>query len=1229
MSQQLIKKNQAGGYSNVMPKSWIEAIKDKGTGQTLVEILQGFNMYFLPYNGNTSQTRCLVPTILRKKGLWITYVKYDGNVYTEWYAADEIDDKSWGDSSNWRIGNNTLVGDITISANGNWVINGTETEFKAIGEKGNTPLIRVDNNRLQVSYDLGDTYMNVTENPVYTQFRNHNNKIQFSTDLGATWTDASDEIAAYFRWYATTGDTQANNVGRLQISRDNKTWTNLSNDIINNLHISRYIGVNESLPTSNIAEGTIYAKGPYYAEDDALNENPIYRLWVYAWKDNTLAWQDNGEFTSIAAGVVQETGNSETEVMSQKATTEKLEELSSKSVYFKPSSEKQFTDRIKELYLEGLDVSKKYYAKYLQRLISGTYVADQISIYEYTADDKSDEIFVAVCEDTTLSEDIVPIKERNDSGISGYWIKHFNETDRIVGVVPSTSDIIVDTVSNVRYSPTICGYLESKRIRELINGKGYFVESLEPSRVNHVTELYLEGLDISKRYYARINQYHTTDYVANQLFIYEYTLEDRSDAIRVAKKEERDLNKKTLQISADGDSNITGYALINNFDNMSVSNSTTPDINIAFVSNIDNSPILREILMAKNVYLKQHVDKKICSKLKELYLQNLNTNKIYRFALFRRLESGSYIADQIHIYQYDNENLDNPIKVAVCEDTTFSKGVVTIKESNNSGISGYIIKDIDDDDKLLDLSYYDIDINAVGNLYNSQTILNEAFINPYRITERVNYGYWVTYAELLRDYNKDIYVTYEGAITETDSYLSKVTFGTNSNTTTKFAIGYIDQRNIPIIRTTFSVPCVPWKNTVSLIDRKIKIKAGEQLFVVVGKKENSIYFKRWTEENELQQKYQMLYGSISNGVSRLASEFGAAVSFTWETIGIDTIFADKQELQSVDNKATEANDLAQSALSKIGYFTDRQNNIYKAIVVNGTLQLVPSIYKKILLFCNSTGKNGRVYSKGWGGYRGMASSKNGLDYYTHISNGFKQKDSNAQVVLKNVWEWEHDFSVGYEQYFTNVSNIDCIIFRAGENVKDISAFKENLLSLIDYCINQFPTAEILITTTTSGHQEKDSILLDVATLRNCLFVKTTLLGKEHHEKIGHYLYGDYTPDNGASWDTTTQVFYKISDSGVANHANDTGMLYMANKILQTLKYQPINLLHNITIGETNGYTCDIVNTQWVENGVVNVISNGNNVSVLTTDDTSVDVINHNDGVFTFDMPNQDVIISVS
>lgn len=433
MSQQLVKKGANGRMVNVNPKSWIEAIKDKNTGQTLVEILQGFNMYFLPYNGNTSSTRCLVPTMLRKKGLWITYVKYDGNVYTEWYAASEIDDKSWGDSSNWRVGNNTLVGDITISANGNWVINGTETEFKAVGEKGNTPMLRVVNNRLQVSYNLGEDYMDITDNPVYTKFR----------------------------WLATSGDTQANNVGRIQASIDEgKTWTNMSNDFTNNLHIKKYIGVNESLPTSGIAEGTIYAKGPYYDEGDTLNDNPIYRLWVYAWKGNTLAWQDNGEFQSIAAGVVQETGDSETEVMSQAAVTRELSDLTS-NVVMSPlfGDDKHINSIIRELYIpENL----------LERIDTERPVSIMISNGYYNANDDVYYIGINIYQDDNLkigamsiigassTDAEIKIQNKRQGIYNDNDVYSFIDWNRLEnGATVSIQCNISSNVSNLNYNPNI------------------------------------------------------------------------------------------------------------------------------------------------------------------------------------------------------------------------------------------------------------------------------------------------------------------------------------------------------------------------------------------------------------------------------------------------------------------------------------------------------------------------------------------------------------------------------------------------------------------------------------------------------------------------------------------------------------------------------------------------------------------------------------------------------
>lgn len=197
--QQLIKKNQSGGYQDIYPKTFIDAIRDKESGMSLSDILNGFNMYFLPYVGNPESTRLLVPKLLRRQGLWITYVKYDKTVVTEWYAGEDISDTAWKNSSNWRIGNNNLVGDITISSDGNWVVNGENTGVKAQGEPGITPLLRIYDNKLQVSYTNGTTYTTINDTPIYTQFKVVNNKLQMSTTLGKSWIDVSDYIASYFR----------------------------------------------------------------------------------------------------------------------------------------------------------------------------------------------------------------------------------------------------------------------------------------------------------------------------------------------------------------------------------------------------------------------------------------------------------------------------------------------------------------------------------------------------------------------------------------------------------------------------------------------------------------------------------------------------------------------------------------------------------------------------------------------------------------------------------------------------------------------------------------------------------------------------------------------------------------------------------------------------------------------------------------------------------------------
>lgn len=348
--QQLIKKNsQEGRYEDIFPKTFTDAVEDRESGNNLNEILSGFNMYFLSYNGSRELTRLQVPLSLRKTGLWITYVLYDKTVVTEWYTGEAIDDDSWKSPDNWRVGSNMLVGDISISSDGYWVVNGVVTTTKAQGEQGITPMLRVgSNNHLQVSYTNGSSWVDVSTNPVYTQFRVLNNKLQQSTDLGNTytyiseelaykfqesgnklqmskdlgntWEDVSDYIAAWFKFTGTTGSSQADNVGKIQISRDNGvTWSDLSGEFTNSLHIKGYVATVGALPSSAV-QGDIYGVGPTYDPSDTGQTNPIYQLYV---KDST-GWVNNGKFTSIAAGVVQTTGTSTTEVMSQDAVSKEF-----------------------------------------------------------------------------------------------------------------------------------------------------------------------------------------------------------------------------------------------------------------------------------------------------------------------------------------------------------------------------------------------------------------------------------------------------------------------------------------------------------------------------------------------------------------------------------------------------------------------------------------------------------------------------------------------------------------------------------------------------------------------------------------------------------------------------------------------------------------------------------------------------------------------------------------
>lgn len=189
---------------------------------------------------------------------------------------------------------------------------------------------------------------------------------------GNEWISA----ATYFRW-------GPNNT--IQISRNNRDWEDLSEPFSNSLYIKGYVNSTSNLP-SNALLGDIYMVGT----------GAPYNMYV----KTSEGWKNNGQYTSITAGIEQTTGQSTTNVMSQKAVTDKLTELESELDDMSLGSKSILGDGYifsKEnlmqgtpTYIEDITVSTKDAisalpsCKYYLNNIAGFLVA----VYEYDSDGK-------------------------------------------------------------------------------------------------------------------------------------------------------------------------------------------------------------------------------------------------------------------------------------------------------------------------------------------------------------------------------------------------------------------------------------------------------------------------------------------------------------------------------------------------------------------------------------------------------------------------------------------------------------------------------------------------------------------------------------------------------------------------------------------------------------------------------------------------------------------------
>lgn len=493
-----------------------------------------------------------------------------------------------------------------------------------------------------------------------------------------------------------------------------------------------------------------------------------------------------------------------------------------------------------------------------------------------------------------------------------------------------------------------------------------------------------------------------------------------------------------------------------------------------------------------------------------------------------------------------------------------------------------------------------------------------------------------------------IIVTQKNAKSTIDGYITNISLGCYSNNNEnkiKMIIGKLDQNNICIPRIEFDVIFKKQISSVDVRDKHLKIYEGEHLFAyacyyqddndednnnVVGFQscETSIWGINYPEESK------MIYGNIDSPLQELPVNGGGCIYLIFNVVQIDSIFALKDD----STNSTQMNYL-NDLLSKSQYIYDDNNNAYKIKVVDGQCVPVSIHFKQALLLGNSLTSHGLRTEIGYYGEEyAMAATSNDTCWGTLFKRVLQQKNPDAVTIRYNVANWEtqmqnymslDSFDALLSDYID--SKTDLIIFKAGENVSgdNLSIMKESLTLFIQYLKQNFQNATILMATQFWTHNQKDSIIMQVANETNTQFIYST--GGEHLELLGDYTFGS----DGKQ--------YPIIHSGVANHVSDNGFYTWTNTLAKYFKYEPLNEHYNISISTSKEYK--IKSNTGIKNGLITVQVKSDTQPVCTILDSISETIEYTvhdlskvsfqsspafdaDYAITFIMPGSDVTVTI-
>ena len=176
---------------------------------------------------------------------------------------------------------------------------------------------------------------------------------------------------------------------------------------------------------------------------------------------------------------------------------------------------------------------------------------------------------------------------------------------------------------------------------------------------------------------------------------------------------------------------------------------------------------------------------------------------------------------------------------------------------------------------------------------------------------------------------------------------------------------------------------------------------------------------------------------------------------------------------------------------------------------------------------------------------GMASTRKENDYYHLICNHLKQAKGNvcSHVTNFSIWETQaHDRAETFESIKKYMSNkLNLITIQLSENVTDYTTWESDYVELVSYIKQKAPNAQIIligdfwdINKTTVKERVAQQTNVQLATLNEIIGIERYRCG------IGTIVYDE---EGNA---------HTVEHGGVAKHPGDSGMEYIANKVIELI-----------------------------------------------------------------------------